>query len=127
MYSLAFAYMEMGDIEQAQKHFQMVQDMQAPEELRTLAKNGLREIAVRGLKARGPRMDAVIYQLDAMRLFAGKKLDEVREVAFEIVLLGQHGLDINDPKETHVMRSLPGKIFSALELQCIRYVVFKML
>ena len=31
VYGLAFAYMEMGDIEQAQKHFQMVLDMPAPE------------------------------------------------------------------------------------------------
>ena len=72
--------------------------MQAPEELRALARNGLREIAVRELKARGPRMDAVFYLLDAMRLFAGKTLDEVREVAFEIGLQGQYGLDINDPQ-----------------------------
>jgi len=125
VYGLAFAYMEMGDIEQAQKHFQMVLDMQAPEELRTLARNGLREIAVRELKARGPRMDAVFYLLDAMRLFAGKTLDEVQEIAFEIGLQGQYGLDINDPKETHVLRSLPGRTFSALELLCIMYAGFK--
>jgi hypothetical protein len=72
VYGLTFAYMEKGDIEQAQKHFQMVLDIPAPEELRTLARNGL-------------RMDAVFYLLDAMRLFSGKSLDEVREVAFEIV------------------------------------------
>jgi len=125
VYGLAFAYMEMGDIEPAQKHFQMVLDMPAPEELRSLARNGLREIAVRELKARGPRMDAVFYLLDAMRLFAGKTLDEVREVAFEIGLQGQYGLDINDPKETHILRSLPGRTFSALELLCIMYAGFK--
>jgi tetratricopeptide (TPR) repeat protein len=125
VYGLAFAYMEMGDIEQAQKHFQMVLDMPAPEELRALAKNGLREIAVRELKARGPRMDAVFYLLDAMRLFSGKSLDEVREITFEIGLQGQYGLDINDPKETHVLRSLPGRTFSALELLCIMYAGFK--
>ena len=125
VYGLAFAYMDMGDIEPAQKHFQMVLDMPAPDELRALARNGLREIAVRELKARGPRMDAVFYLLDAMRLFAGKTLDEVREVAFEIGLQGQYGLDINDPKETHILRSLPGRTFSALELLCIMYAGFK--
>jgi len=88
----------MGDIEPAQKHFQMVLDMPAPEDLRALARNGLREIAVRELKARGPRMDAVFYLLDAMRLFSGKSLDEVREITFEIGLQGQYGLDINDPR-----------------------------
>jgi hypothetical protein len=39
------------------------------EELRALARKGLREIAVRELKARGPRMDVVFYLLGAMRLF----------------------------------------------------------
>jgi hypothetical protein len=53
VYGLVFAYMELGDIEPAQKHFQAVLEMEAPEELRGLVRNGLREIAVRGLKARG--------------------------------------------------------------------------
>ena len=96
VYGLAFAYMELGDMEQAQKHFQMVLKMEAPEDLRGLARNGLREIAVRGLKARGPRMDAVFYLLDALRLFRGKSLEEIREITFEIGMLGRHGLDIND-------------------------------
>ena len=113
--------MEMGDIELAQKLFKAELEMEVPEELRSLAGNGLREIAAREIKACGPRMDAVFYLLDAMRLFAGKTLDEVREVAFEIGLQGQYGLDINDPKETHVLRSLPGRTFSALELLCIIY------
>ena len=95
-------------MEQAQKHFQMVLDMEAPEELRGLARNGLREIAVRGLKSRGPRMDAVFYLLDAMRLFRGKSLEEVREIAFEIGMLGQYGLDINDPKEAEAEAEASG-------------------
>jgi len=37
VYGLAFAYMELGDMEQAQKHFQKVLEMKAPEELRSLA------------------------------------------------------------------------------------------
>jgi len=127
VYGLAFAYMELGDIEQAQKHFQMVLEMPGPEQLRALARNGLREIAVRGLKSRGVRMDAVFYLLDAMRLFRGRPLKEVQEIAFEIGMLGQQGLDINDPKETHVLRALPGRAFSALELLCIMYAGFKMI
>ena len=69
--------MELGDIEQAQKHLQMVLEMPAPEELRGLARNGLREFAVHGLMARGPRMDAVFHLLDALRLFSGKSLQEI--------------------------------------------------
>jgi hypothetical protein len=92
-------------MEQAQKHFQMVLDMQAPEELRGLARDGLRRIAVRGLKSRGPRVDAVFCLLDALRLFRGKSLEAVREIAFEIGMPGQYELDINDPKEAEAEAS----------------------
>ncbi len=61
-YGLAFACTELGDIERAQEHFRIVLEMEAPEDLRGLARNGLQEIAVHGLKARGgARMDAVFY------------------------------------------------------------------
>ena len=125
VYGLAFAYMELGDIEPAQKHFQKVLKMEAPEELRVLARDGLRRIAARELKARGPRMDAVFYLLDAMRLFRGKSLQEIQEITFEIGILGKYGLDINDPQESHVLRALPGRTFSALQLICIMYAGFK--
>jgi tetratricopeptide (TPR) repeat protein len=127
VYGLAFAYMELGDIEPAQKHFQAVLEMEAPEELRGLARNGLSKIAARELKARGPRMDAVFYLLDAMRLFRGKSLQEIQEITFEIGMLGKYGLDINDPQESHVLRALPGRVFSALLLICIMYAGFKMI
>jgi hypothetical protein len=113
--------MKLGDIELAQKHFQMVLEMEAPDDLRGLARKGLREIAARGLKARGPRLDAVSYLLDAMRLFRGMSLQEIQEVTFEIGMLGKYGLDINDPKSSHVLRSLPGRFFLALQLVCIMY------
>lgn len=81
--------MELGDLEPAQKHFQKVLEMEAPEELRVLARDGLRKIAARELKSRGPRMDAVFYLLDAMRLFQGKTLAAIREITFEISMLKQ--------------------------------------
>ena len=37
---LAFAHMELGDIEQAQNHFQKLLEMEAQEVLRSLAENG---------------------------------------------------------------------------------------
>ncbi len=53
-------------------------------------------------------MDAVFYLLDALKLFKDRSLQEVKEITFEIGMLGRYGLDINDPKELHVLRSLPG-------------------
>jgi len=88
-----------------------VLEVESPEEMRGLARNGLRKIAVREMKARGPSMDAVFYLLDALRLFRGKSLPEIQEIAFEIGILGKHGLDINDPQESHVLRALPGRTF----------------
>jgi hypothetical protein len=40
--------------------------MEAPEEVRGLARDGLGEIVVRDLKSRGPRREAVFYLLDAI-------------------------------------------------------------
>jgi hypothetical protein len=60
-----------------------------------------------------------------MRLFRGGPLEEVREIAFEIGILGKYGRDESDPKETHVLRALPGRAFSALELVCVMYAGFK--
>jgi tetratricopeptide (TPR) repeat protein len=76
VYGLAFAYMELGDIELAQKHFQKVLEMEAPEELRGLARDGLSKIAARELKARGPRKDDGLLSRGALRLFRGKSLQE---------------------------------------------------
>jgi hypothetical protein len=59
----------LGDIEQAQEHFQKDLEMEATEELRVLAQDGLRKIADRELKASGPRMDAATCRLDAARQF----------------------------------------------------------
>ncbi|MDD2754390.1 MAG: hypothetical protein PHS80_02565 [Methanothrix sp.] len=96
-----------------QKHLLVVQDIPAPEDLRGLARDGLSKIA-RELKARGPRMDGSLLSGWAMRLFRGKPLEEIREIAFEIGMLGQHRRDESDPRESHVLRALPGRPFSAL-------------
>jgi len=49
VYGLAFAYMKLGDMELAQKHFQAVLEMEAPEELRGLARGGHRGGPGRGV------------------------------------------------------------------------------
>ena len=89
----------------------MVLEMEATGDLRGLA----REIAVRGLKFRGLRMNAVFHLLDALRLFRGKALEEIQGISFEIRMLGGHGLDIDDPQESHVLRALPGRLMGGVE------------
>jgi hypothetical protein len=48
--------------------------MEAPKDLRDLAKNRQQLIAVRWLKVRRPRIDAISLLLDALWLFRGKSL-----------------------------------------------------
>ena len=41
--------------------------------------------------------------------FQGKSKQEIREITFGIGMLGKYGLDINDPKSSHVLRTQPGR------------------
>ena len=52
-------------------------------------------------------------------------LQEIQEITFEIGMLGQYGPDIYDPQGTRVLRVLLGRVFSALEMGCIKYAGFK--
>ncbi len=124
VYGLAFAYKALGDFEQAGSYFNKLLEMDVPESLLRLARDGLREIAAKEFKSTGPRMDAVFYLLDALRIFKGKSLEEIKDISFEIGMLGRHGLDINDHSARHILRSLPGA-FTALQLVCIMYAGFK--
>lgn len=53
--------------------------------------------------------------------------DEVREIAFEIGMVGQGGLDYADPEPKYALQSVPGEIFSGLQLMCLMYAGFKRL
>jgi len=75
----------------------MVLEMEAPEELRGLARKELSKIAAREFKARGQRIDAVFYLLDAMRLFHNKLLPEIQEITFKIVMRWQRGAGHQQP------------------------------
>ena len=48
---------------------------------------------------RGKHPAAVFYFLDAFKRFDAMTVEEIRNVAFEIALLGRTGLDYSDPAE----------------------------
>jgi hypothetical protein len=83
--------------------------MGASEDLCGLVRNGPREMAARKLKAGGPRKDGGLLSGWARRLFRGKSLKEVREIAFEIGMQGKYMHDINDFQQSHVLRALLGE------------------
>ena len=72
----------------------------------------------------GVRPDAVMYCLGALRKFDKMPLEEVRRIGFEIAILGQQGLDTNNPDQKYTLKSLAGS-FSGLHLVCLMYVAFK--
>ena len=50
--------------------------------------------------------------------------NEIRNLGFEVALLGMNGLDINDPTEKYSLKAIPGT-FSGLHLLSIMYAAFK--
>ena len=93
-------------------------------EIQELAKTGLREIAMVMLKSHGLRMDAVMYMLAALKLFSEESESRVKEITFQIAMLGRSGFDINNPDKTYTIHSMPG-VFTGLQLVSYMYVGFK--
>jgi hypothetical protein len=65
-----------------------------------------------------------MYISGALDRFSGMSPKEIQDLGFEIAVLGQSGLDINDPAKQYSIRSLPGK-FSGLHLVSIMYAAFQ--
>jgi tetratricopeptide (TPR) repeat protein len=72
----------------------------------------------------GLRMDAVMYITSALEVFAKEGPTRRQQIALEIALKGQSGLDINDPEPKYTLKTLPGN-FSGLHLVSIMYAAFR--
>ena len=51
--------------------------------------------------------------------------EQIRDVAYEIALLGRNGLDYAAPDEKYELRALPDRKFSGLHLMCLMFAGFK--
>jgi hypothetical protein len=72
----------------------------------------------------GLRSDTVVSLLKVLQKFSKMDLKQVQQVAFEIAMLGQRGLDTNDPSPKYTLRTLPGT-YSGLHLVSLMYAGFK--
>ena len=70
---------------------------------------------------------AVLHLLDALRRYAPLTVEQVREIAFEIGMLGQRGLDYADPAPKYTLQTIPGENFTGLQLMCLLHAGFKRL
>jgi tetratricopeptide (TPR) repeat protein len=125
VYGLAVTCQELGDLENADKWYKKTLEMDAPQQLKSLSKDGLREIAVKHFKSKGFRTDAVFYCLGALNFFKSKSMEEIQAISSEIGLKGRSGLDINSPERKYQIISMEGT-FSGLQLLCYMYVGFRL-
>ena len=68
---------------------------------------------------------SVHYLLDALKRYDRMPVEKIREIALEIGLVGQRGLDYASPETKYELKSLPGEKFSGLHLMCLMYAGFK--
>lgn len=88
------------------------------------ARTRIAQANLRGAVGGGVRMDVVMYIAGALEKFREVGPRKRQEIAFEIALLGQRGLDINDPTQKYTLKTLPGT-FSGLHLLAIMYTAFR--
>ena len=62
---------------------------------------------------------AVWHLLSALQRYDRLPVATVREIALEVGLLGQTGLDYGSSDKKYTLRSLPGESFSGLEMMCL--------
>ncbi len=72
----------------------------------------------------GLRPDVLMYIAGALDTFKTLGPTKRQQIAAEIALKGQSGLDIDDPDPKYTLKTLPGR-FSGMHLVSIMYTAFK--
>jgi len=67
----------------------------------------------------------MMYCLDTLKRFEKMSAEKIREVAFEVGMLGTTGIDYTKPERRYSLKSIPGEQFSGLQLLVFMYVGFK--
>jgi tetratricopeptide (TPR) repeat protein len=131
-YGLAAAYEEVGGDENrsaADELYQVVIDRWPGSQIAELAREARTRFAQQSVKTAvggGIRPDVVMYIRGALDTFAEVGAKRTQEIAFEVAMKGQEGLDINNPEQKYALKTLPGN-FSGLHLVAIMYAGFKQL
>ncbi len=130
VYGLAAALHKLGDndrVMEADDLYQRAIELDPASQVAEIARqarNGMAQESFRGTGGETPRMDAVMYCLDALEKFDAMTPEQVQAVTLVIALLGRQGLDTNDPTPKYSLRSLPGE-FTGLQLVSLLYVGFE--
>ena len=68
-----------------------------------------------------------MYCLAAIQHFEEMGFDEIKNIGFEIGLLGQQGIDPSNHDKKYTLQSIPGKEFTGLQLLAYMYSAFQVI
>ncbi len=112
----------------ATKLYLQVKASSAPAAVTRSAIEGVNRVAMEKLKdeGQGYRIDVIRSLLSAIELFARVSADKVKEISFEIAILGEGGLAINDPDIRYTLKSMDGE-FTGMQLLCYMFAGLKII
>ena len=122
-FGLAEALEKLGKEDDADAQYQKVMQLGGNDPAVEQAAKARSRFAEKTLRNRGGalRQDVLIYCQTALKLFAPMPPEKVQAIAFEIAVLGQNGLDINNYDKKYRLKELPGE-FTGLKLCSFLYV-----
>ena len=116
-----------GKVEEADDLYIKVIDLDSRTPVADVARDArttLAQSSFRNNEVGSVRPDALMYLLDALKKFGKMSREQVQKITFEIAIMGQRGLDVNDAAQQYRLQSLPGQ-YSGLHMVCIMYVGFQ--
>jgi tetratricopeptide (TPR) repeat protein len=118
---LGQAIEEIDRVDDAYEQYVKLISIGGPDHILDIAKERRTALAQKTMRDRGSfRPDVMMYITGALDQFVGITKSQIQAIGFEIAILGQRGLDINDPDQKYSLRTLPGE-FSGLHLCSIMY------
>ena len=70
---------------------------------------------------------ATMYMIGILGRLSRMTKEQIKELGFEIALLGQHGIDYTTADSRYNLRSLPGEQFTGLQIVCMMYACFQVI
>ena len=71
------------------------------------------------------KMAVTLYCLDALQYFIDKTPEQIKEIGFEIAMLGRHGLNPHDSNKKLHIATIPNREFTALQLLAFMFVAWQ--
>jgi tetratricopeptide (TPR) repeat protein len=126
-YGMAFCLLQLGKPNDADPYFKKAIEIDPYNDLSQLCREERTKIAQTSMRSASQgdeRPDAVMYCLMALNKFKEVGPAQRQTITFEIAMLGQSGLDINNPTKKYQLKSMPGD-FTGMQLLSYMYVGLK--